>query len=68
ALSVLDWGRYAFDSDAELVRFFAMHGHTLQPLMDISLYEEAEVFSLNLPEFPAEGSIVDRGEYIVVHF
>lgn len=68
ALSVLDWGRYAFDSDAELVRFFAMHGHTLQPLTDISLYEEAEVYSLNLPQFPAEGSIVDRGEYIVVHF
>lgn len=68
ALSVLDWGRYAFDSDAELVRFFSMHGHTLQALLDISLYEEAELFSLNLPDFPAEGSIVDRGEYIVVHF
>lgn len=68
ALSVLDWGRYAFDSDAELVRFFSMHGHTLQPLLDISLYEEAEVYSLDLPEFPAEGSIVDRGEYIIVHF
>ncbi len=68
ALSVLDWGRYAFDSDAELVRFFSMHGHTLQPLMDISLYEEAEIYSLDLPKFPAEGSIVDRGEYIIVHF
>lgn len=68
ALSVLDWGRYAFDSDAELARFFSMHGHTLQPLMDISLYEEAEVYSLDLPKFPAEGSVVDRGEYIIVHF
>lgn len=68
SLSVLDWGRYAFDTDEELVRFFAMHGHKIKALTDTSLYEEAENFSLELPEFPKEGSIVDRGEYIIVHF
>lgn len=68
ALSVLDWGRYAFDTDEELVRFFAMHGHTIQPLMDTDLYAGAEDYSLNLPHFPKEGAIVDMGEYIIVHF
>ena len=68
ALSVIDWGRYAFDSDAELVKFFEMHGHKLVALEDISLYEEAEKESLNLPEYPREGYIVDKGDYIIVHF
>ncbi len=67
-LSVLDWGRYAFDSDAELARFFAMHGHKIVPCMDISLYAGAEEYSLDLPHFPQEGSIVDMGDYIIVHF
>lgn len=68
ALSVIDWGRYAFDSDAELVKFFGMHGHQLVALEDISLYAEAEKESLELPEYPQEGYIVDKGEYIIVHF
>ena len=68
SLSVLDWGRYAFDTNEELVHFFAMHGHKIQPQLDTALYEEAEVYSLNLPSFPQEGSIVDMGTYIIVHF
>ena len=68
ALSVIDWGRYAFDSDAELVKFFEMHGHRLVALEDISLYAEAEEESLNLPEYPQDGYIVDKGDYIIVHF
>ncbi len=68
SLSVIDWGRYAFDDDSELVRFFHMEGYELQPLLDNTLYPEAEEFSLDLPHFPAEGSIVDRGDYIIVHF
>ena len=67
ALSVIDWGRYAFGDDSELIRFFSMHGYELQPLTDASLYEEAEEYSVALPHFPAEGSIVDRGEYLIVH-
>ena len=68
ALSVIDWGRYAFDSDAELVKFFEMHGHQLVALEDISLYAAAEEESLDLPEYPQEGYIVDKGDYIIVHF
>lgn len=68
SLSVIDWGRYAFDSDAELVKFFEMHGHQLVALEDISLYAGAEEESLDLPEYPQEGYIVDKGDYIIVHF
>lgn len=68
ALSVIEWGRYAFDDDAELVRFFNMHGHALIPYRESEKYEAAEVYSLNLPKFPLEGSIVDMGDYIIVHF
>ncbi len=68
SLSVLDWARYAFDTDEELIRFFEMHGHKLVPLLDTSMYAPAEEFSLKLPSFPAQGSIVDMGEYIIVHF
>ena len=68
ALSVIDWGRYAFDSDAELVKFFAMHGHTLVAEEDISLYAGAEEEALVLPEYPQDGYIVDKGDYIIIHF
>ena len=68
ALSVIDWGRYAFDSDAELVEFFAMHGHRLVACVDIDRYAEAEEESLNLPEYPQDGYIVDKRDYIIVHF
>ena len=67
-LSVIDWGRYAFGDDSELIRFFAMHGYELQALTDASLYQTAEEYSVELPHFPADGSIVDRGEYLIVHF
>lgn len=68
ALSVIDWGRYAFDSDAELVKFFEMHGHRLVACEDIDRYAEAEEASLELPEYPRDGYIVDKGDYIIVHF
>ncbi len=68
ALSVIEWGRYAFDTDEELARFFHMHGHELQPCLQPEKYGEAETVSLELPRFPREGSIVDMGDYIIVHF
>lgn len=67
SLSVIDWARYAFDNDEEMIRFFGMHGYELVPLLDTSIYPIAEEYSLTLPEFPQEGSIVDMGEYIIVH-
>lgn len=68
SLSIIDWGRNAFGNNAELIRFCKMHGHELKPLLDTSLYAPAEEFSLELPSFPKEGSIVDMGDYIIVHF
>ncbi|MCM1541497.1 MAG: glucosyltransferase domain-containing protein [Blautia sp.] len=68
ALSVIDWGRYAFDTDEELIRFFHMHGYELHPYLAQENYAAAETYSLDLPEFPREGSIVDMGDYIIVHF
>lgn len=68
SLSVIDWGRYAFDDNSELIRFFAMEGYELQPFPDIERYQEAEEYAKELPHFPAEGSIVDMGDYIIVHF
>jgi len=67
SLSVIDWGRSAFGSDEELVRFFVMHGHKLVPYLTTGDYEEGEEYSAGLPSFPAEGSIVDMGDYIIVH-
>lgn len=67
-LSVVSWGKYAFDTDEELIRFLRLHGHEFQPLLDTSLYEAAEQYALELPSFPQEGAIVDMGDYIIVHF
>lgn len=49
ALSVIEWGRYAFDTDEELARFFHMHGHELQPCLQPEKYGEAETVSWNCP-------------------
>ena len=68
SLSVVSWGKYAFDTDEELIRFLRLHGHEFRPLLDTSLYEPAEQYALELPSFPMEGSIVDMGDYIIVHF
>lgn len=68
ALSVIDWARNAFETTDEMVHFFAMHGYEICPMRDSAIYEEAENYAVDLPSFPQEGSIVDRGEYIIVHF
>ncbi len=68
ALSVIDWGRHAFDTDQELIKFLSMHGHEFQVLWDKSLYDEAESIAVGWPSFPQEGSIADMGDYIIVHF
>ncbi len=68
-LSVLDWGKWAFENTEEMVRFFAMHGHTITPYYAADeVYTQIEVECINLPKFPAAGSIVDAGDYIIVHF
>ena len=68
ALSVIDWGMSAFGSDAELVRFAAMHGNEITLNRDLDLIERVREIAEDLPEFPKADSIVDMGEYIIVHF
>lgn len=68
SLSVIEWGREAFDSGKELERFFAMHGYEIRTMDDWEQYEEVEQQAIGMPSFPAEGSIVDMGEYIIVNF
>jgi hypothetical protein len=68
SLSVLQWGKNAFDSDEELVRFFAMQGYDIKPWRDEAIYIEAEIETKSWPSFPKEGSIQDMGDYIIVHF
>lgn len=75
SLSLIGWGISAFDTNEELIRFFAMHGHDLVPYTDTtwadsqeqSQYRQAEVLSKDWPSFPKEGSIQDMGDYIIVH-
>lgn len=66
ALSVYEWGVNAFGTDEELARFFAMHGLYVTPNTNPEYFEEASEYFLNMPAFPKEGYIVDRGEYIIV--
>lgn len=66
ALSVYEWGVNAFGTDEELARFFAMHGLYVTPNTNPEYFEEASEYFLNMPAFPKEGSIEDRGEYIIV--
>ncbi len=68
SLSVVSWGKYAFETDKELVRFMAHHGYEIRPLVDDSYYEEAEKHGVDMPSFPQDGSIEDMGNYIIVHF
>ncbi len=68
ALSVLDWGINAFEGGEEMQKFFRMHGYDYVVNRDREVFAEASQTSLDWPKFPAEGSIRDMGEYIIVHF
>lgn len=68
SLSVIEWGRTAFGTGGELSRFFSMHGADIRTYTDEALYQQAVEESMDFPSFPAEGSIVDMGDYIIVHF
>lgn len=66
ALSVYEWGVNAFGTDEELARFFAMHGLSVTANTNPEYFDEASAYFLNMPPFPEEGSVEDRGEYIIV--
>ena len=66
ALNVYEWGVNAFGTDEELARFFAMHGLSVTANTKQEYFDEASAYFLNMPVFPGEGSIEDRGDYIIV--
>lgn len=67
SLSVINWGKYAFDDDSELIKFFVMHGYDLKPQLDKNVYYDAEMYALDLPAYPQQGYIVDMGGYLLVN-
>ncbi|MFI3236946.1 MAG: glucosyltransferase domain-containing protein [Lachnospiraceae bacterium] len=67
--SVFTWGNIAFEGwDKETHEYFAIHGHEFLRIMDVDQVQEIQAAYLDLPAFPAEGSIVETDEYIVVKF
>ncbi len=68
ALSVIDWATNAFGNSLEMVELFGMHGYEIVGNTDQERFQAALLTSIDWPGFPAEGSIVDMGEYIIVHF
>jgi hypothetical protein len=67
SLSVIGWGAGAFGTDEELIRFAAMHGLEMIPMLDEQVYPIAIEYSWTLPHFPLEGSIVDMGDYVIIN-
>ena len=62
----LSWGMKAFESQDEEFKFFA---HVGCPLVQASAEQVADgrARSDGLPIWPQDGSIVDEGDYIIVH-
>lgn len=67
-LSVIEWGTTAFHhTDVQLIEFMNMHGHDLTADQTYGHYIEANELITDMPSWPKEGSIVDRGDHILVN-
>lgn len=65
----IQWALDAFDkTNREMHAFLRMHGHSFPLVTDSAVIDAAEKLGESMPEFPREGSIVNCGDYIVVHF
>lgn len=68
-LSFITWGATAFyNFDRELVKFWNMHGFDFEEDWHLEHYEEARKLFENGPSWPAEGSIVEMEDHIIVNF
>ena len=67
SLSVIEWGRSAFGSSEELVRFINMQGYSFRAVTDEKIINDAAEYGLTLPQFPEKGAIVDMGDYILIN-
>lgn len=65
----IQWAFDAFDgTNGQMIVFLQMHGHSLRTVTDSETLEKAREIGETMPSFPREGSIVNQGDYIVVHF
>lgn len=66
--STLRWGITAFDNTSgQLKEFWAMHGHSIEIVVDQEIIEEAEQLRNDMPAFPREGYIKEQEDYIIVN-
>lgn len=68
ALSVIQWGMDAFDSNEQLIRFMKMHGHSFVASADTELAQKVTMENLDMPAWPEAGSIREEENYIIINF
>ncbi len=68
SLSVIGWGIDAFDNNAELIKFMAMHGHEFIGVDNKELITQMAITYRDIPSWPMEGSIIETEEYIIINF
>lgn len=68
-LSFINWGSVAYYGfDRELIKFWKMHGFSFTEDGELDHYEDARELMKDGPVWPAEGSIVELDDYIIVNF
>ncbi len=68
--SMLQWAITAFDETAfQMQKLFEMHGYPVYIVRDLNVIEEARAYvsDTNMPGYPTNGYIEDRGNYIIVN-
>lgn len=66
--SMIQWAFDAFDgTNGQMMNFLKMHGHSFPMVTDLEVIKEANEIGDQMPSFPAEGSIIQRDGYILVH-
>lgn len=65
---MIQWAFDAFDgTNREMMNFLRMHGHSFPMVTDPRVIAEADAIGVDMPGWPAEGSVVEREGYILVH-
>jgi hypothetical protein len=50
-----------------MMNFLEMHGHSFQMVTDPDVIKQADEIAVDMPGWPAEGSIAEQDGYILVH-
>jgi hypothetical protein len=65
---MIQWAFDAFDgTNREMMNFLEMHGHSFQMVTDPDVIKQADEIAVDMPGWPAEGSIAEQDGYILVH-